>query len=304
MLNLSHDTSSITVNLTANTATGAAATIANLEGVIGNSSVTDTLIGPATASTWAITGNNVGNVNGFTFSGIENLTGGANDDTFIMKSGKVFTGNIDGGDSMISNTLDYSTFTTSVVVDLSANMPLTTTNITGTITNITDVLGGSGNDILIGNDQGDLLRGNGGNDTITGGAGDDILVGGPGNDIITGGAGQDLLFGGLGRDNLSGGVGEDILFSGTTTFDGDGATLDLLHTFWANTAVDFATRVSQLRTGTTGVTGMPLLNSSTVLNDTSSDTLTGGNDLDWFFAQLSGSAKDTITDFSGGESLN
>ena len=95
---------------------------------------------------------------------------------------------------MVSNTLDYSTFITSVSVNLTAK---TGTNITGTITNITDVLGGSSNDFLTGDDQGDLLRGNGGNNTIKGGAGNDILVGGPGNDIITDGDGRDLLFGGF-----------------------------------------------------------------------------------------------------------
>jgi hypothetical protein len=67
LLKYSLYTTPITVNLTTSTAP-VAATIANVEGVIGSSGVTDTLIGPATASTWAITGNNVGNVNGFTFS--------------------------------------------------------------------------------------------------------------------------------------------------------------------------------------------------------------------------------------------
>jgi len=317
-------TGPITVDLTANMATGTGS-IANLEGVIGTSNTTDTLIGPNQVNTWTITANNAGNVNGFTFSGIENLTGGANDDTFVMSSGKIFTGHIDGGASMISNTLDYSTYKTSVKVDLGAG---TATNIIGTVTNISDVLGGSGDDTLTGDGQSNLLRGNGGKDTIDGGGGNDILVGGPGDDTITGGDGRDLIMGGLGSDKLSGGGGEDILINGTTTFDTDGATQNAILNFWimdsvtttitnpdgsttiVTTPLPFATRVSELRAGTTGNTAIPALNATNVLNDTSTDMLTGGSitptddNLDWFFAKLSGSAQDTITDLAGGEALN
>jgi Ca2+-binding RTX toxin-like protein len=323
LLKYSLYSSPITVDLTQSTATGAG-TIANMEGVIGTSGSSDTLIGPdlgpGLGNTWTITANNVGNVNGFTFSGIDNLTGGPEDDTFVMTNGKVFTGNIDGGASTVSNTLDYSTYRTPVKVDLTVG---TTTNITGHVTNISDVLGGTADDVLTGDGQDNLLRGNGGDDTIEGMDGNDILVGGAGNDKITGGSddntapnndGRDLLFGGAGKDALFGGAGEDILFAGTTSFDNNGTTQALLLTFWIRTDLNFATRVSELRAGTTGVTGMPTLNSTNVLADTSSDTLTGGHtnvtnaagddNLDWFFAKLSGPGQDTITDFSGGEQLN
>jgi hypothetical protein len=53
---------------------------------------------------------------------------------------------------------------------------------------------------------------------------------------------------------------------------------------------------------------MPTLDSTNVFNDTSSDKLTGGmnnaGDFDWYFADLAGSNKDTITDLAGGDALN
>ena len=93
------------------------------------------------------------------------------------------------------------------------------------------VLGGRGNDVLIGNDgfvnafaggRGndtlvglggdiDLLFGERGRDDLSGGAGVDILDGGRGDDILRGGSGDDELTGGGGRDSLSGGSGEDDL---------------------------------------------------------------------------------------------
>jgi serralysin len=51
--------------------------------------------------------------------------------------------------------------------------------------------GGSGNDVLIGNELRNDLRGNGGNDTLSGAAGNDTLVGGAGSDRLIGGTGND-----------------------------------------------------------------------------------------------------------------
>ena len=56
---------------------------------------------------------------------------------------------------------------------------------------IENATGGSGNDILIGNDANNLLMGGAGNDTLSGGAGNDTLSGGAGDDVIDGGTGID-----------------------------------------------------------------------------------------------------------------
>ena len=71
-----------------------------------------------------------------------------------------------------------------------------------------EAYGGSGNDLLQGNDQGDVL---------IGGADDDILYGYGGQDVLGGDAGSDWLFGGTGNDVLDGGywdTGESNYLSG------------------------------------------------------------------------------------------
>lgn len=63
-----------------------------------NAADSDTLIGPTGNSTWNITGSDAGDVEGVTFSGIENLTGAANnEDTFVFTDGGSLSGLLDGG---------------------------------------------------------------------------------------------------------------------------------------------------------------------------------------------------------------
>jgi hypothetical protein len=319
VLNYSSFSAPVTVNLTI----GA---IADFSSIIATNGQSNTLIGFGGPNTWKITGGYSGNINGtLSFNGFNKLTGGSSDDTFVMTKGVNFAGIIDGGDITSINTLDYSTYTTGINVDLGTGIA---TNIAGGVAEITDVLGGSGNDVLTGSSSDNLLRGNNGNDIINGMGGNDILVGGPGDDSLTGGDGRDLIMGGLGQDNLSGGGGEDILISGTTTFDNNGTTQAAILKFWemdsvtstvtisgststVTTPLPFATRVAELRAGTTGDSTIPPLNATNVRNDVSIDTLAGGtvisstdDNLDWFFANLSGSPRDTITDFSAAESFN
>jgi serralysin len=56
---------------------------------------------------------------------------------------------------------------------------------------IENARGGSGNDVLSGNDVRNILVGNGGNDTLRGYAGNDHLRGGLGNDSLSGGPDSD-----------------------------------------------------------------------------------------------------------------
>ena len=71
------------------------------------------------------------------------------------------------------------------------------------------LIGGPGNDVLIGTGF-DLLIGNAGNDRLFGGAGADTLIGGEGNDLLKGqGTTGDRLSGGPGNDTLNGGSGID-----------------------------------------------------------------------------------------------
>jgi hypothetical protein len=76
------------------------------------------------------------------------------------------------------------------------------------------LLGGAGNDRLIGGDGADTLRGAAGNDQLTGGGGADLLEGGAGSDVLTAGIGADRLLGGDGDDLLKGGKDNDTLVGG------------------------------------------------------------------------------------------
>jgi Ca2+-binding RTX toxin-like protein len=271
-------TSAVTVNWAALTATGAGS-IANFEGLVGGSSTSDTLIGPNSANAWTVATANAGKVNTFTFSGVENLTGGSANDNFVLGRGIGVAGQIDGGAGI--NMLDYAAYTTAVNVSLASG---SATSIGHGVSNISVVRGGSSNDIL------------------TGGSGSNVLIGGAGNDTLTAGSGRDILFGGLGADTLTGGADESILISGTTKFDTNVTMIDNLLTYWGRTDLAYAARVSALRTGS--VIGVSAMNSTNVLADTSIDKLSGGASLDWFFATLSGAATDTVANLSSGELEN
>jgi len=81
-------------------------------------------------------------------------------------------------------------------------------------TTIENVLAGSGNDSVLGNDAANNISGGAGNDTIDGGNGEDYLRGDDGNDSITGGAGFDDINGNKGNDTGYGGEGNDWVVGG------------------------------------------------------------------------------------------
>ncbi len=121
----------------------------------------DTVVGPDAVNTWNITGNNAGTlVSHGVFTGIENLLGGNQNDTFSFGAGGAMSGLIDGGagyapdsvggaDQVITpavDTLDYSALGTAVQVNLAA---MTATG-AGSFTAIDKVKGGTGSDTLLG----------------------------------------------------------------------------------------------------------------------------------------------------------
>jgi Ca2+-binding RTX toxin-like protein len=67
------------------------------------------------------------------------------------------------------------------------------------------VIGGSGNDAIVGNANTTEIVGNGGNDSLFGGASNAYIEGDAGNDVIVGGSGQ-------GESDLYGGAGNDIIY--------------------------------------------------------------------------------------------
>jgi hypothetical protein len=66
------------------------------------------------------------------------------------------------------------------------------------------VFGGTGNDVVTGNDGTQVLKGEDGDDKVFGGVGDDFLDGGPGNDLLLPDVGFDRVEAGDGDDTIDG----------------------------------------------------------------------------------------------------
>lgn len=242
----------------------------------------DTLSSPSNPTTWNLMGNNSGTValagSSYTFHEFANLSGGLDSDTLIINPGGTLSGTFNGGGG--SNAVDYSAWNTGVSVNLNTSATGSATAIAGSVLNVTTAIGGAGNDVLTGS-----------------GSRANLLIGNAGNDLLTGGSDRDLLCGGLGSDTLSGGSGDDLLIGGFTSYDDDLIALRAIQAEWQTNARAFQQRSDNIYgTGSgTRLNGSYFLNNSTVFDDGESDTATGGNGQDWFFAQLA-----EITDFVPG----
>ncbi len=120
---------------------------------------------------------------------------------------------------------------------------------------------------------------------VTGSAGNDILVGNGGN-VLNGGPGRDLLIAGAFASILNGGGDEDILIGGSTDYDTAPAALNAIMAEWARTDIGYETRVANLQSGANGV---PALNANTVHSNGQANQLRGGTEpteRDLFFARL------------------
>ncbi len=178
----------------------------------------DRIEGPAADITWNLTGSGAGNLGGTTglvFTNVESLVGGSGQDTFAFPAGVSFEGTVDGLGG--SDTLDYSAWTDPVVV----NLAMGSATGTGGVSNVEDVIGGSGADEMNGNSSANILVGNAGNDTLTGGGGGDILAGGAGDDtycVDHGGTGAIVEYIHEGIDTINGpDAGANWVISGADT---------------------------------------------------------------------------------------
>ncbi len=168
----------ININLATGTGSngyGGTDTLSNVESVVGGAGDDTITAGSASATLFGNGGN-------------DTLIGGAGNDTFITGSGN----NIVNGGAGI-NTVDYSSVSAALNVNLLTSTASNGYGGTDTLYNIENVLGGAGNDIIIAGNVASKLFGNGGNDTLTGGAANDTLVGGAGNNIINGNGGTDTV---------------------------------------------------------------------------------------------------------------
>ena len=189
------DFSSLTSGVTISLATSLVQTVhtnralrlsssATFENLVGGSAG-DALLGNSLANT--LTGN----------SGHDNLTGSGNndalyggigDDTYhFAKATSAETDLVSEQSGEGTDTLNFSTVTTSVTVSLASNLAQTVhanriIRLNSAVT-FENAAGGSGNDSLTGNSLANGLNGNNGIDILNGAAGSDALAGGQGDDI-------------------------------------------------------------------------------------------------------------------------
>jgi hypothetical protein len=104
----------------------------------------DSVTAPDLPNTWHITGASSGMLDNISFTSIENLTGGSDDDTFAFAAAKAISGQIDGGAG--SNTLDFSAYRTPII----ANLQTGAVTATKGFSNIDTFVGGASLDKLIG----------------------------------------------------------------------------------------------------------------------------------------------------------
>jgi Ca2+-binding RTX toxin-like protein len=270
-LNYALYTTAVQANLATLTATGLLS-FSSIEALVGGSSawLRDTLVGADRSNTWNITGDDAGHVNGaatFSFSSIENLTGGGASDTFAFADGAGVSGTVHGGSG--TDTLSFAGYAAghgiTVSVDGAANNAGSVFNNTGdsfTFSSVESLAGGAGDDTFVfidGRTLSGALNGGGGSDTLdysgnttgvrvnltsgaatgiggpvsnvenaAGGFGPDILIGSAAANALFGNAGDDILIGLAGNDTLIGDYGSDILIGGNGADTLIGGTGDLL----------------------------------------------------------------------------
>ncbi len=80
---------------------------------------------------------------------------------------------------------------------------------------VEDLYGGDGDDVLTGNSAANYFHGNDGDDTIRGLGGEDNLHGGYGSDDLYAGDGDDTVYAGPDADYADGGIGADAMYGDT-----------------------------------------------------------------------------------------
>jgi Ca2+-binding RTX toxin-like protein len=103
-------------------------------------------------------------------SGYRNLSGNADRDVFAFTDTGTFNGTLNGAGGR--DAFDYSAYNSPVTVILST----TATGLTGSFSNIEDIIGSLYADVLTGDSLANVITGNGGNDTLNGMGGDDVYL--------------------------------------------------------------------------------------------------------------------------------
>jgi hypothetical protein len=251
-LDYSNLSTSVTITLP-DMATGIGGIFTNIS-VIKGGSGTNSIVGANANTVWTLTGLNTFTVDGLSVSGFQSITGGSGNDRFVFLTGGGVSGSINGAGGV--NTLDYSQFVGGITVNLTIGKA---TGVGQSVSNIQNVTGSIGNDLIVGNAQANTL---------------------------IGGTGRNVIIGGGGSDNITGGGGDNILIGGTTAWDANPTALAAIMAEWTRTDLSFEQRLADLNSDappSRALNGTYELNKKTVFDDGLADTLTGGGGLDWFF---------------------
>jgi Ca2+-binding RTX toxin-like protein len=128
---------------------------------------------------------------------------------------------LSGGTGWDTADYQYDTHNLNLSIDGVANDG-ETGELDNILTDVEQVRGGSGNDTMTGNADGNTFWGGAGNDSISGGLGNDWLAGGPGADTLHGDGDNDACYGGTGDDFVYGDDGNDGLHGGDQLEQADG----------------------------------------------------------------------------------
>ncbi|MCI5073593.1 MAG: hypothetical protein MRY80_01005 [Oricola sp.] len=278
----------VSVNLGTGTATdghGNTDTLTSIENIEG-SSFGDVLTGNSDANeVWGLGGD-------------DTIDTGAGDDEIYGAEGN---DTIDGGAD--TDTLNYESTTLGVTVTLYAGTASGSEIGSDTVSNIENVKGGSGADVITGNGSANLIEGFGGDDTLNanGGSGN-VLRGGLGNDTLIGGFGNDQLQGNSGADSFVGGTGADDFYIDAldVSFDGGGGydRIIVADTNGVNVALA-GTNIERVIGGSGNDTfdGTGVTTSLVISGLGGDDILTGGSVTD----QISGGDDDDTLDGGDGD---
>jgi Ca2+-binding RTX toxin-like protein len=152
--------------------------------------------------------------------GNDDLSGGPGGDYLATMSAKDGADDLDGGSGW--DTLSYDGRSKYVKLSLDAKANDGGKNEKDAISgNVERLVGGGGNDTLVGNNAENDLYGNDGNDDLKGLGGDDYLDDGAGNDQLVGGSGDESFGSELGNDQILGGDGNDTVYTGSSADGSD-----------------------------------------------------------------------------------
>lgn len=233
--------------------------------------------------------------------GNDQLYGGGDDD--VLDGGLIGDGSgagadlLDGGSG--NDTADYSRRPVPVNITEDGKSNDGEPGEADDVVNVEKILGGSNNDVIGADNDGDRLVGGAGNDLLVGGAGSDVLLGG-GEDGPTG-SGNDKLDGGPGADRVSGGDGHDVGSYELRTVAITASLDDVANDGAAGEGDNVLTDVEELRGGSASDTLTGSSGADTLRGNGGDDTLSGlgGDDI-----LSGGDGNDTITGGTGDDTID